>query len=186
MRLINQESIKGKLIYSLGMGVGILIGLSNKRASYNLSKTLIKEIFGLNADKKNIRRDIYRLREQKLIKIEASGKEHRLTLTEDGKKIFLRFNYEKLKISQKKIWDMQWRMVLFDIPDKKKSARDAFRYKMKKLGCVRFNHSVWIYPYPCEKEINFIANYWDVGKYVHFAIVSKITNEEILRKHFKI
>ena len=186
MQLIDKESTKGKIIYSLEMGVGILVNLSNKRASYKLTKTLIKEIFGLNEDENKIHRDLYRLRTQKIIKFEKIGDEYKIVLTEEGRKIFLRFNYEKIKIQKKKIWDMKWRMILFDIPEKRRVARDSFIFKMKELGCVRFNNSVWISPYPCEKEINFIASYWKIEKYIHFAIVLKITNEEVLRKHFNI
>lgn len=186
MRLIDKESIKGKIIYSLGVGVGILIALSNKKHSYELTESLVKEIFGFKTKENLIKRDLYRLRKQKIIKFEKSRDNYKIVLTDEGKKIYLRFNYEKMRLNKKQVWDMKWRMILFDIPNKKKWARDAFSYRMKELGCVRFNNSVWVYPYPCEKEINFLASYWGVEKFVHFAIVSKITNEEILKKHFKI
>lgn len=186
MQFIDQESIKGKIIYSLGMGTGILISLSNKRTSYKLTKALIKEIFGINTEKEKIKRDFYRLRIQKIISFKKIGDKHKIILTEKGKKIYLRFNYEKMTLPKKQIWDMKWRMILFDIPEKHKVARDSFRDKMKELGCVKFNNSVWLYPFSCGKEVDFIANYWNIGKYVHFAIVSKITNEDNLRKHFNI
>lgn len=186
MKIIDKESIKGKILYSLSYGTGILIALSNKRASYKLAKSLIREIFGFNPSHKIIHKEIYRLRKLKLVSIEKVGEEQKLVLTEEGKKIILRFNYENMKIKDKMIWDMKWRMVLFDIPDKKKIIRDSFRLKMSELGFVRFNNSVWVYPYPCKEEIDFIANYWGIGKYVQFAVVSKITNEEELRKHFRI
>ena len=48
MRIIDKESNSGKIIRALGMGVGIAVALSNRRASYQVTKTLVKEIFGLN------------------------------------------------------------------------------------------------------------------------------------------
>ena len=77
-------------------------------------------------------------------------------------------------------------MILFDIPNKMTKARNAFREKMREMGCVKFNDSVWVYPYPCQEEIDFIANYWKVGRYVHFAVVLHITNEDELCKYFRI
>ena len=36
------------------------------------------------------------------------------------------------------------------------------------------------------KEIDFIANYWNIGKYVQFALVKDLTNREKLEKHFNL
>lgn len=186
MRLIDKESNSGKIIYAIGIGVGISVALSNQRTSYKTTKLLIKEIFGLKKEPKNISRYFSKLRKQNLIKTEKSGDTHNIVLTENGRKVFLRFNYEKIVINKTKIWDRNFRMILFDIPEKKKRARDSFRLKMRELGCVKFNDSVWVYPYPCQKEVDFIANYWNVGKYVHFALIKDITNKEKLEKHFNL
>ena len=77
-------------------------------------------------------------------------------------------------------------MVIFDIPETKRNSRDSLRDKMKELGLVRFNDSVWVYPYPCQKEIDFIANYWGIGKYVHFVLVKDLTNRDYLLKYFNL
>ena len=58
--------------------------------------------------------------------------------------------------------------------------------KIKELGFVKFNDSVWVYPYPCQKEIDFIANYWRIGKFVHFILAKDITNRELLEKAFNL
>ncbi|MCC6323343.1 hypothetical protein IT400_00975 [Candidatus Nomurabacteria bacterium] len=186
MRIIDKESNSGKIIYALGMGIGITVALANRRTSYKTTKLLINKVFGLNKRPKNLNRCFYQMRKLKLIKIEKIGDDNKVILTENGQKIFLRFNYENLQLNENKIWDRNFRMILFDIPEKNKRARDAFRLKMKELGCVKFNDSVWVYPYPCQTEIDFIANYWNVGKYVHFAIVKEITNKENLEKYFNL
>lgn len=186
MRIIDQESTSGKIIYALGTGVGILAALSNQRTSYNFTKDVLKQIFGLSKKPKNINKALFHLRKRKLIQIEKCGKEHKLMLTENGKKVFLRFNYEKIKFNKNKVWDRQFRIILFDIPETKKNARDAFRFKMRELGCVKFNDSVWVYPYQCQKEIDFIASYWGVEKYIQFIIAKDLTNRDKLEKHFKL
>ncbi|MES3031896.1 MAG: hypothetical protein V4699_01480 [Patescibacteria group bacterium] len=186
MRLIDQESNSGKIIRALGIGVGISVALANRRTSYRMTKILVQEIFGLNKQPKNYSRYFSKLRKQKLISIKEIDDVHTIFLTDKGKEIFLRFNYENLKIKQAKIWDRNFRMIVFDIPETKRSARDSLRDKMKELGLVKFNDSVWIYPYPCQKEIDFIANYWKIGKYVHFALVKNITNRDSLEKYFNL
>lgn len=186
MRIIDKESNSGKIIRALGMGVGIAVALSNRRTSYEISKVLVKEIFGLNKKPKNMSVYFLRLRKQKLIEFKNEGKCTNIVLTEGGKKTFLRFNYENMEIKTSKIWDRNFRVIAFDIPENKKSARDSLREKIKELGCVRFNDSVWVFPYPCQKEIDFIANYWDVGKYVHFVLARDITNRDKLEKIFNL
>ena len=127
-----------------------------------------------------------KLRKQKLIEIKKDGNHHRIFLTEGGREIFLRFNYEELKIRNPKIWDRNFRVIVFDIPERKRNARNSLREKMKELGFIKFNDSVWIYPYPCQKEIDFIANYWGIGKYVHFILARDITNRDLLEKSFNL
>ena len=186
MRLVDKESKSGKIIRALGMGVGITIALGNGRTSYKMTKTLVKEIFCLNKEPKNLSRYFSKLRQQKLISIETIGNEDKIVLTENGQQMLLRFDYENLKIEKVKIWDRCFRLAIFDIPEKKRKARDLFRFKIKEMDFVKFNDSVWIYPYPCQEKIDFVANYLGIGKYVHFALVKDITNKEKLERHFKL
>ncbi len=186
MKIIDKESNAGKIIRALGMGVGITVALANRRTSYNLTKILVKQIFDSNKKPQNIPYYFLRLRKQKLIEIKKEGDLDKVILTENGKKIFLRFNYEELGVKKPKIWDRNFRIIVFDIPERKRLARNSLRNKMKELGCVKFNDSVWVYPYPCQKEIDFIANYWGIGKYVHFILARDITNRDLLEKSFNL
>lgn len=186
MKMIDKESNSGKIIRALGMGVGITVALTNRRTNYNLTNLLVKEIFGLNKKPKNIPHYFLKLRKQRLIEIKKEGALDRIVLTEKGRKICLRFNYEDLEIKQSRIWDRNFRVIVFDIPENKRVARNSLREKMKELGCVKFNDSVWVYPYPCQREIDFIANYWGIGKYVHFILARDITNRDLLEKSFNL
>lgn len=77
-------------------------------------------------------------------------------------------------------------MVLFDIPEKIRKGRDALRDKLKDLGFYELQKSVWVHPYPCEDEINFITEVFDLRPYIRFAEIAKITNEAKLKLHFKL
>lgn len=47
-------------------------------------------------------------------------------------------------------WDGKWRMVILDLPEEKKSERNALRYILKKAQFVKLKNSIWISPFPFE------------------------------------
>ena len=75
---------------------------------------------------------------------------------------------------------------MFDIPHDHKIARDAFRTKLEDLKFYSLQKSVFITPYPCEKEIEFIATVFDVRKHVLILYVSRFEGEEKLKHHFGV
>lgn len=50
-------------------------------------------------------------------------------------------------------WDGKWRIVIWDVPEKRRVARDLLRYKLKILGFERLQKSVWISKKNCTKEL---------------------------------
>ncbi len=96
-----------------------------------------------------------------------------------------RFKIVSLKNPQKRAWDKKWRIVLFDIPEKFRSKRDALRKKLKSLGFLEFQKSTFVYPFSCEDEIHFIINFLEIPEYVYY-IEAPIVPDHRLRKHFKL
>ena len=47
-------------------------------------------------------------------------------------------------------WDGKWRMIILDLPENRKSEREALRYLLKKAGFVCAKNSVWVSPFPFE------------------------------------
>lgn len=66
-------------------------------------------------------------------------------LTSAGSKMAFR-NYPLLAFRKKK-WDSLWRIVIFDIPQKKASLRDNLRKKLKELGFGMLQESIWVSPH---------------------------------------
>ena len=127
------------------------------------------------------------LRRQKLIEYvsDRSGVTT-VRITSKGESKLRSFAIDLLTISKPKHWDGKWRMVMFDLPVRYNKARHSLRFKLKQLGFVQFQKSVWIYPYPCVDEILFIADYYKVGKYVEVLTVSEINNDLKLKKAFNL
>lgn len=66
---------------------------------------------------------------------------------------------------QKKPWDGQWRIVIFDISEADRYSRDALRDKLKSLGFGQFQRSVYISPYDFEEDlVEFIKSHNLLGK----------------------
>lgn len=110
----------------------------------------------------------------------------KVVLTKDGKKRALEYQFDEIKIKKPEKWDGKWRMVIFDIPERKKKAREALRKKLKELNFMELQKSVFIHSYECENEIDFIIECFEVRPYVRFLRVDSFTNEEQFRLKFKL
>lgn len=107
-------------------------------------------------------------------------------LTGKGRKKALRYKLEELKIKIPFKWDKKWRLVIFDIPEKYRKGRDALRSELKKLGMEELQKSVFVHPYECEDEINFVVEVFNIRSYVRYITAAKITNEEELKLKFEL
>lgn len=98
----------------------------------------------------------------------------------------LKYQIDDIKLKKPAAWDKKWRLVMFDIPQEYRLARDAFRKKLKDLKFHQLQKSVFLTPYPCEDEIDFIAEIFDVRKHTLFLIVEGFEGEEKLRYLFNV
>lgn len=117
--------------------------------------------------------------------IEKDGKKY-LRITETGRKAFA---FEQAKVSlknQKKKWDGRWRMVVFDVPERRRHIRTRLRGVMSEIGFVRLQDSVWVYPYDCEDFVALLKAELKIGKDVLYAIADTIEHDKSLRLHFKL
>lgn len=116
--------------------------------------------------------------------IERDGKKF-LRLTEKGRKAFA---YEQAKVSLKnqKKWDGRWRMVVFDVPERRRNVRIRLCRVMREVGFARLQDSVWVYPYDCEDFVALLKAELKTGKDVLYAIADTIEFDHGLRKHFSL
>lgn len=128
---------------------------------------------------------LYYLKKREIINIEEADGKTVIHLTEKGKKRKLQYDFNNMKISKQDKWDKKWRFVMFDIPEEKKFARESFRNKLRDLGFYQFQKSVWIYPYPCDDEVDFIAENFSIGQYVNLILV-QMDDDKPLRDYFKL
>jgi len=99
-----------------------------------------------------------------------------ISLTEKGKLRALNIKFRKFA-ERKEKWDGKWRMIMFDIPNECRKARDALRYRLKSGGFYELQKSIFLYPYDCEKEIKSFTELFKAQKYIRFALLDFIDNE---------
>lgn len=133
---------------------------------------------------KQIVREFY---EERLIDMkESSNGTITAVLTEKGNERSLAFKLDLLQIKKPAKWDRRWHGVMFDIPEKYKLARHALRKKLRDLNFHHWQKSVYIHPYPCRDQIDFVVEFFKLRPYVRYAVLFNITNEAELLLHFNL
>jgi CRISPR-associated endonuclease Cas2 len=146
------------LILAVGaLVVGSLVAPGLPRIFYFLKKRnrKMKEKLA-RFDLRLFKQELKRLASKGMVELaEVKGKTI-AKLTEKGKTRVVNYQLENMEINKPKRWDGKWRLVIFDIPNRKKKAREFFREKLKSLGFYRLQESVFIHPFDCRDEICFI------------------------------
>ncbi len=91
---------------------------------------------------------IKRLREKGFIETEKNTGEILIKLTSKG--------FDRavlLSIHDNSVWDGRWRIVIFDIPEKKRAIRSLLRRKLKEWGFTKWQRSVWASKKNCTKQL---------------------------------
>lgn len=136
--------------------------------------------------KLKIRRSATTLKRRGFIKIEKRGEEIYVALTEKGKKEALLHTLQLGKSNKHKKWDGKWRIIMFDIPENKGAARRALNKVLKDINCFPYQKSVFVTPFECKKEIDFLGNYFGIRKYLSLITAYEIENESSIKKHFNM
>lgn len=165
---------------------GVTLGLSGSKGAFpRILKAARKE--WQRVDQRSFNRSLRSLCEQKLLEeTRQPNGTVVLRLTEQGKKQarYADLFGSTIKIKQPKKWDGLWRLVLFDIPEKKRAFRDVLRQHLKEIGFHELQQSVFIFPFPCEKEITYLTELYSAEPFVRIATLQSIDNESQLKEHF--
>ena len=175
----------GQKILLLLLG-GLLLGLSRSPKGYfKILKTIRHDWKEIN--RRALNRSLKALGKSKLVE-ERENKDGGTTmiLTERGKYKAITFQIDEMKIPPMKKWDKKWRVVLFDIPEHHKKVRDALSQKLKHVGFHQLQKSVFIHPFECKKEIDFILEFLNMRPYVRIITADQIDNELFLKKYFRL
>mgnify|MGYP001586527223 FL=1 len=173
----------------LALAGGMLtIAIFAPRAGAQLIHKLIKVyVRKRRFEKEKFLRDLKHLQSRELIEYrELPSGEIKIVLKTRGQEVLIQKNLDEMKLDTSKRWDGQWRLVMFDVPHYKKNARDALREKLRHLGFYALQKSVFLTPYECEREIDFIGTVFNVRAHILILYARHFEGEEKLRHYFKL
>lgn len=106
-------------------------------------------------------------------------------LSKEGKRIALTYNIDNMTILRHP-WDRKWRIVTFDVPEKIKKVREALRFHLKNLGFKELHRSVFVFPYECQNEIEYIVEFYNARRFVRYIEAYYVDNELGLKHKFDL
>jgi DNA-binding transcriptional regulator PaaX len=126
------------------------------------------------------------LRKNELLEEVITKKGTFYQITAKGKKKLLKAELDNINIEKPKKWDGKWRIVIFDIPEKHKIARNYLATKLRELGFKQVQKSVYLIPYECTEEIERIRCYYQIRDYVLIITTTEIERADKLKKLFNL
>ncbi len=136
--------------------------------------------------KRQIYNSLWKLKQNSLVSIKEQKGKTIVELTKNGKHKVLKYKLDDLIIQKSKKWDHKWRLVIFDVPEKFRISRIYFAAKLKSLGFLALQKSVWVYPYACENEIDFLKEIFEIREYVRLVTAVSVEYQEDLVKEFSL
>lgn len=109
-----------------------------------------------------------------------------LELTARGEKKLREWEQYHYKLPRPEKWDGRWRILIFDIPEKRRWIRDRIRDTLLAVGFKRLQRSVWVYPYDCEDFVALLKADFKIGKDLLYMVVEGLENDAHLRDYFEV
>ena len=136
---------------------------------------------------RRIRQALQRLEAQGMIKRQTAARGWAAVLTEEGKRFAKKLHAaESIRIRTPRVWDQKWRIVIFDIWERRRGVRDKLRRTLEKVGFRRIQDSVWVCPYDCEELVAFLRADLRLGEGILYLIAEGVENDAKLRKLFDL
>jgi len=137
-------------------------------------------------DRKDFQKKINYFKQRRYIDVTKKGEDDlmKIRLTELGRTRLMKYVLGNLKIILPEKWDGVWRIVIFDIPEWNKWAREGLRQSLKRMGFYPLQKSTFVFPYPCREEIDFLKRLYGVGDHLRLIETSTISFDDDLRAFF--
>ena len=153
--------------------------------------TLLKKLDRGATSRKNLYRQITqavtRLENAGLVQTSGQYANRRVVLTEKGRKMIGTIYASEYKIPEPAFWDGKWRIVMFDIREKRRRTRSQLRSLLAGAGFLRLQDSVWVYPYSCDEFISLVRAHLKsgTGEMLSFT-ADALESDKKLREHFNL
>ena len=115
--------------------------------------------------------------------VTIDGTKH-MEITMKGRELLA--DMEGKDLRKKKRWDKRWRVVMFDIPEKKRKSRIRLRIQLQEYGFFHLQDSVWVYPHDCEDFVALLKADLRAGGSILYLVAESMESESVLKSHFEL
>jgi CRISPR-associated endonuclease Cas2 len=134
-------------------------------------------------NKKALRNSVYNLKRRGLISEARKNGKRFLELTSKGE---LESLLSKAILEKTQVWDKQWRLVMFDIPEDAKEKRNLLRALLKRNGFMKMQASVYVSPYPLNREALVYLKQSGLNRYIRIIRANEIDDDSDLVKKYRL
>lgn len=96
----------------------------------------------------------------------------------------------------KETWDGKWRIISYEIPEKKREMRDRLRREMQGWGLGPWHRSFWLTPHPILTDLKALTSQKDEEQYIQAfqadhtfgdkeVLIEKVWVKSMLDKHYR-
>ncbi len=125
-----------------------------------------------NKNKAEFRKLIYYAKKNRYIRVESLKGSNAIMLTKEGLGKVLRASF--VIEGKQKRKDGKWIMLIFDVPEKEKRARDLLRSILHNLEYKLFQKSVWISPYDVSDKTEALLQMHSLDNYVKIFLIEEL------------
>lgn len=148
---------------------------------FDRATTRRKNLYG------NIRHTLWRLERAGLVVRTTTDKLRAVTLTPKGRALVKSMLFETYRIPEPAFWDGRWRIIVFDISEKRRRARTTLRSLLQSAEFVRLQDSVWVFPYPCDEFVELVRAHLKSGTgELQYFVAEAVESDRALREHFNL
>jgi phenylacetic acid degradation operon negative regulatory protein len=126
---------------------------------------------------------IWQMEKRGVVSVFEKNHQKFIKITKKGQ---LQILLEKAKIKHPEKWDGKWRLVIFDIPEGSRDKRNQLRSLLKKNDFYKLQASVFISPYPLNREAAIYLKQTGLIDYIRLLRVDDMDDDRSLRKRFNI
>ena len=132
-----------------------------------------------------LRQVVKRMQSSKLVEIKEEKSIPIIKITQKGKQKLLRYKIDEMALDESS-WDGKWRLIIYDVANTKRAHSEMFRTMLNKLKFLKLQRSVYLTPFKCEDEIEYLRLLFGIGNEVQILKVGSLENEMAYRRYFGI
>ncbi len=107
-------------------------------------------------------------------------------ITTKGDIELARQKFDRYQFPSRSRWDKKFRVICFDVPEKKRYVRRILHGKLKELGCFPLQDSVFITPHPCGEFLKLAQDSYQLKNHLRGMIVTRLVNEHEVLSFFAL